>query len=98
MNPDVAGISIENGKLTVLAESFPEEMLGKAIHFTVDNQITDAVLTVYQGIQTDFKVPEGPTDQATHRFAPEGDLEGATFLLGVWRRRYINRENSEPHL
>ncbi len=79
MNPDVAGISIENGKLTVLAESFPEEMLSKAIHFTVDNQITDAVLTVYQGIQTDFKVPEEPIDQATHRFAPEGDLEGATF-------------------
>ncbi|WP_167612507.1 PKD domain-containing protein [Maribellus sediminis] len=80
MNPEVAGVSIENGKITIAADNFPQDMLGQVIHFTVNNQVTDAVLTVYQGIQADFKVPEEPTDLATHRFVPTGDLEGASFF------------------
>nr|WP_321357102.1 PKD domain-containing protein [uncultured Draconibacterium sp.] len=80
MNPEVSGVSIESGKITIVAENFPEEMLGQAIHFTVDNQITDAVLTVYRGIQVDFGVPAEPTTDATQRFVPTGDLEGTTFF------------------
>ncbi|QIA08475.1 PKD domain-containing protein [Draconibacterium halophilum] len=80
MNPEVSGVSIEDGKLTLVADNFPEEMLGQTIHFTVDSQITDAVLTVYQGIQVDFEVPAEPTTEATHRFSPTGDLEGTGFF------------------
>lgn len=80
MNPEVAGLNISNGKITITADNFPGTMLGQAIHFTVDNQVTDAVLTVYKGIQADFNVPAEPTDQATQRFVPTGDLEGATFF------------------
>ncbi|WP_163323514.1 PKD domain-containing protein [Draconibacterium mangrovi] len=80
MNPQVAGVSIENGKITIVTNNFPEEMLGQAIKFTVDNQVTDAVLTVYRGIQVDFGVPAEPTTEATHRFVPTGDLEGTGFF------------------
>ncbi|WP_303924280.1 PKD domain-containing protein [Draconibacterium sediminis] len=80
MNPQVAGVSIENGKITIVANNFPEEMLGQAIKFTVDNQVTDALLTVYRGIQVDFGVPAEPTTEATHRFVPTGDLEGTGFF------------------
>ena len=80
MNPEVPGISIESGKLTIVADNFPGDMLGKPIHFTVDNQVTDAVLTIYQGIQADFKVPAEPTNEPTQRFIPSGELEGASFF------------------
>ncbi|KJF43757.1 PKD domain-containing protein [Draconibacterium sediminis] len=80
MNPQVAGVSIENGKITIVANNFPEEMLGQAIKFTVDNQVTDALLTVFRGIQVDFGVPAEPTTEATHRFVPTGDLEGTAFF------------------
>ncbi|WP_297099567.1 PKD domain-containing protein [uncultured Draconibacterium sp.] len=80
MNPEVSGVSVADGKISIVADNFPEEMLGQAIHFTVDNQVTDAVLTVYQGIQVDFEVPAEPTTEATHRFVPTGDLEGTNFF------------------
>ncbi|WP_319502428.1 PKD domain-containing protein [uncultured Draconibacterium sp.] len=80
MNPEVSGVSIENGKISIVADNFPEEMFGQVIHFTVDNQVTDAVLTVYRGIQVDFDVPAEPTTEATHRFVPAGDLEGTGFF------------------
>ena len=80
-SPETSGISIEDGKIVVLPDVFDQTMLGKAIRFTVNKQVTDAVLTVYQGVAADFKVPEGPTDQATHRFEANGkNLEGASYL------------------
>ena len=49
--------------------------------YYVDNQVTDAVLTVYAGIKADFSVPLEPTNQATHRFVATGEnLEGASYL------------------
>ena len=81
MNPVVAGVSIENGKIVILADAFPSDMIGKPIHFMVNQQVTDAVLTVFQGVVADFKVPEEPTDEATQRFEATGqNLDGATFF------------------
>lgn len=80
LDPDISGVSIVNGKLVIVAENFPEEMFGKTIHFTVNNQVTDAVLTVYKGINADFNYPVEPTDQATQRFVPSGDMDGASFF------------------
>lgn len=80
-NPQTSGISIENGKIVVLSDAFDQSMLGKPIRFTVNKQVTDAVLTVYQGVVADFKVPDEPTDQATHRFEATGkNLDGASYL------------------
>ncbi len=79
-DPATAGIKIEDNKLVLLPDSFPDDMLGVPIGFTVSSQITDAKLTVYQGVQADFAVPEESTSEATHTFVPTGNLEGATFL------------------
>ena len=79
-SPETPGINIENGKIVVLPDAFDSAMLGKPIRFTVNKQVTDAVLTVYMGILADFKVPEEPTDQATQRFEATGkNLEGASY-------------------
>ena len=79
-DPATAGIKIEGNRLVLIPDSFPDDMLGVPIGFTVNSQITDAKLTVYMGIQADFKVPEEPTSEVTHTFVPTGNLEGATFL------------------
>ncbi|WP_233377426.1 PKD domain-containing protein [Maribellus sp. CM-23] len=80
-NPAVDGVSVENGKIVILADAFPATQIGVPIKFTVDNQVTDAVLTVYAGIKADFSVPQEPTNQATHRFVVTGEnLEGASYL------------------
>lgn len=80
MDPDVPGIAVENGKLVISADAFPDEMLGKTIRFTVNKQVTDAQLTVYPGIEADFSVPAEPTSEATHRFVPEGEWDDASFF------------------
>lgn len=80
-SPETPGISIEEGKIVVHSDAFDLAMLGNPIRFTVNKQVTDAVLTVYQGVVADFKVPEEPTDQATLRFEATGkNLDGASFL------------------
>jgi PKD repeat protein len=80
MNPLTSGIKIEGNKIVLIPNSFPNDMLGKPIRFTVNSQVTDALLIVYSGIQADFKVPEKPTDEDTFTFTPTGNLDGATFL------------------
>lgn len=77
---DVAGLTIDGKKLTLDPETFPDEMIGKVIHFTVNEQITNCEITVYRGVQFDFEVPESPTSETEITFVPTGKLEGATFL------------------
>ncbi len=77
---EVKGMTIEGNKLTFDAAFFPKEMLGKPIHFTVNEQITECEITVYRAIQFDFAVPQSPTTETEITFIPTGDLDGATFL------------------
>ncbi len=77
---EIDGLTIDGVKLSLEPESFPNEMLGKPIHFTVNDQITNCQLIVYRGVQFDFSVPESPTSQTSFLFQPTGDLKGASFL------------------
>jgi len=77
---DVAGMIIDGNKLTIDPESFSADMIGKTVHFTVNDQITDCQITIYEGVQFDFQVPESPTSQTEITFVPTGNIEGATFL------------------
>lgn len=79
-NPVVAGVTIDGVKLSIDPELFPDDMIGKPIHFTVNEQITLTQLTVYRGVQFDFAVPESPTTQTKITFIPSGNLDGCTFL------------------
>ena len=79
-NENVDGLTIDGNKLTLDPEAFPDEMIGKVIHFTVNDQITDCEITVFRGVQFDFEVPESPTAQTEITFVPKGNLEGASFL------------------
>ncbi len=79
-DPVVAGITIDGVKLNIDPELFPDDMIGKPIHFTVNEQITLTQLTVYRGVQFDFTVPESPTTQTKITFIPSGNLDGCTFL------------------
>ena len=79
-DPVVAGVTIDGVKLSIDPELFPAEMIGKPIHFTVNDQVTLTQLTVYRGVQFDFTVPESPTSVTKITFIPEGNLDGCTFL------------------
>jgi len=79
-DPVVAGVTIDGVKLNIDPELFPDDMIGKPIHFTVNEQVTLTQLTVYRGVQFDFEVPESPTAQTKITFIPSGNLDGCTFL------------------
>ncbi|MCG6187828.1 PKD domain-containing protein [Maribellus maritimus] len=77
---EVEGMSIDGTKLVFDENAFPDEMIGKTIHFTVNDQITPCEITVYRAIEFDFEVPESPTSQTEITFKPTGNLDGASFL------------------
>jgi len=79
-DPVVAGVTIDGVKLNIDPALFPDDMIGKPIHFTVNEQITLTQLTVYRGVQFDFAVPESPTAETKITFIPSGNLDGCTFL------------------
>lgn len=80
-DPVVAGVTIDGVKLLIDPELFPADMIGKPIHFTVNDQVTLTQLTVYRGVQFDFEVPKSPTSETKITFIPSGNLEnGCTFL------------------
>jgi PKD repeat protein len=79
-DPVVAGVTIDGIKLNINPELFPDDMIGKPIHFTVNEQVTLTQLTVYRGVEFDFEVPESPTAQTKITFIPSGNLDGCTFL------------------
>jgi hypothetical protein len=78
--PEMKGIKIEGTKLLISASDFPADMFGSPIRFTVNDQITNCVLTIYQAPQFDFKVPKLPTTETKITFIPEGVPEGCSFL------------------
>lgn len=77
---EVTGMTIDGNKLSLNPETFPDEMIGKTIHFTVNDQVTDCEITIYRGVEFDFEFPDSPTSQTTITFVPFGNLDGATFL------------------
>ncbi len=77
---EIAGVTIDGKKLLLDATLFPDDMLGKPIRFTVNDQVTEAQLTVYRAIQFDFAVPESPVSDPKVTFVPTGKLDGASFL------------------
>lgn len=79
-DPAVAGMTIDGAKLFIDPELFPDDMLGKDIRFTVNEQITQTLITVYRAVQFDFAVPKSPTSESKITFIPTGKLEGASFL------------------
>ncbi len=79
-DPEIEGLIIEEDQLIFNAEAFPEELIGKAIRFTVNEQLTDAEITVYKGIIIDFEAPESPTNEIKHTFIALGDIKSTTFL------------------
>ncbi len=74
---NVEGLNIEGNKLFLDAENFPDEMIGKAIHFTVNDQITTCEVIVFRGVDFDFEVPDSPTKKTEIAFVPSGNLVGA---------------------
>ncbi|MBT6763980.1 MAG: PKD domain-containing protein [Prolixibacteraceae bacterium] len=78
--PNVAGMTIGTNLITFDPTVFPDDLLGEPIHFTVNNQITQAEITVYRAVIFDFTVPEPPTALTKITFVPSGNLDGALFL------------------
>jgi len=93
---EVAGMTIAGNKLSFDATLFPKEMLGRPIHFTVNEQVTECEITVYKAIQFDFAVPQSPTTETTITFMPTGDLDGATFLWS-FGDDYLSTERNPTH-
>ncbi|MFV0377017.1 MAG: PKD domain-containing protein [Mangrovibacterium sp.] len=79
--PHVSGLVIEEGRITLNAGTFANEQLGLPIRFTVDNQVTDAILMVFPGIKADFEVPDEATSESTFTFTAFGEnIEGARYF------------------
>jgi len=78
--PATEGLTIGEGKIVIDPEMFPEAMFGQTIHFTVNQQVTDALLTVHKAPQAAFEAPERAAVGQEIIFKPTGDTEGATFL------------------
>lgn len=78
--PATEGLTIGEGKITIDPETFPAAMFGQVIHFTVNQQVTDAQLTVHKSPQAGFEAPERVEIGKEITFKPFGDAEGDTFL------------------
>jgi PKD repeat protein len=79
-DPETEGLTIGDGKMTIDPAAFPEERLGQTIHFTVNQQITDAELTVYKAPQVDFEAPEKVAVGQEITLKPFGDIGEVSFL------------------
>jgi hypothetical protein len=77
---EIDGMTIVGKELSFDPATFPDEMLGKPIRFTVNGQLTQAQITVCRTIEFDFSVPDSPTTQTEITFIPTINLSGATFL------------------
>jgi hypothetical protein len=77
---EIPGMTIGFGQITFDAEQFPAELFGREIRFTVNQQVTEARLTVQKAIKVDFTIVESPAAVNLYSFVPSGDIEGATFL------------------
>ena len=78
-NPEIKGVTIEAGNIVIDPRSFSEDMFGEIIHFTVNQQVTDAQLTVYKTPKTGFEAPESVEVGKEVTFYPYGDTEDVTF-------------------
>ena len=96
-DPEVPGMAIENNKMTFDPAVFPAELFGKTIRFTVNQQVTEAELTVYKAPNVDFKVPESPTSETVITFVPSGDVEGAEFLWDFGDGTPVSNEEKPTH-
>lgn len=96
-DPDVPGMTIENKKISFDPSVFPEDLFGKPIRFTVNQQVTEAELTVFKPVQVDFRVPESPTTETVITFVPFGDIEGAEFLWDFGDGSPVSDEEKPTH-
>ncbi len=95
--PDIPGMTIENKKISFDPAVFPEDLFGKPIRFTVNQQVTEAELTVFKPIQVDFRVPESPTSETVVTFVPLGDIDGAKFLWDFGDGSPVSDEEKPTH-
>ena len=79
-DPVVLGVTVDGVKLSIDDDLFPDDMIGKPIRFTVNDQITLTQITIYRSVPFDFTVPESPTADPKITFIPSGNLDGCTFL------------------
>lgn len=96
-NPEVPGMTVEDQKLVFDPSLFPEDLLGKKITFTVNQQITEAELTVFKAPQVDFQAPERAPVNLEITFEPFGDIEGAFFLWDFGDGSPTSTEKSPKH-
>jgi PKD repeat protein len=79
-DPEVPGMTVENKTITFDPAAFPNDLFGKPIRFTVNQQVIEAELTVFKPIQVDFRTSESPASKTIITFIPFGDIDGAEFL------------------
>jgi hypothetical protein len=96
-DPEVPGMTIENKKITFDPATFPEDLFGKPIRFTVNQQVTEAELTVFKALQVDFEAPERAPVGLEITFDPFGDIEGAFFLWDFGDGSPTSTEKNPKH-
>ncbi len=96
-NPEVPGMTIEDKKLVFDPSVFPEDLLGEKITFTVNQQVTEAELTVFKAPQVGFEAPERAPVNLEITFEPFGEIDGAFFLWDFGDGSPTSTEKSPKH-
>ena len=74
--PAVPGITVNGNQLLIDSSIIPESMFGTTIHFTVNDQVTDATLTIYESPEFTIVRPDNPLSSGAVQF-------GVSFPPGV---------------
>ncbi|EAZ83080.1 PKD domain-containing protein [Algoriphagus machipongonensis] len=77
---NVAGVIISGRSISIDPGAFPKEMLGEAISFLVNDEPTDAKLTVLQAPTFVLNLPDGPVSDPSIEFSASPSFDNAGYL------------------
>ncbi|MDD4778872.1 MAG: hypothetical protein PHV53_11375, partial [Fermentimonas sp.] len=71
---------------------------GIPIHFTVNQQVTDEILTLYKVPEVNFRVLESPEKENEITFVPTGEIEGARLYWDFGDGTVVSDEEKPTHI
>lgn len=96
--PDIKGMSISKGKIIFDPKKIMPETIGIPIHFTVNQQVTDEILTLYKVPEVNFRVLESPEKENEITFVPTGEIDGARLYWDFGDGTPVSEEEKPTHL
>lgn len=80
-SPNVPGMTVNGNQLLIDPVQIPDNLLGKVIHFTVNDQVTDATLTLFKTPTVTIVAPADPIESNIVQFIAQ--FEQGTNTAGL---------------